>query len=75
MSTPRNGWMVGPLDARLAAMFNLDQCHALLVAERSRDVVTISEAISTVLVASPKLTLLDIEQVFREFRLAHLSDR
>ena len=47
-------------------MFNLDQCHALLVAERSRDVVPISEAMSTVLAASPKLTLLDIEQVFRE---------
>jgi hypothetical protein len=44
----------------------LDQVHALLIAERSRDVATITEAIEAVMAANPETTLLDVDQVFRD---------
>ena len=45
---------------------SLDQAHALLLAERTRDVGVIMTAISTVLAANAETNLLEIEQVFRE---------
>jgi hypothetical protein len=44
----------------------LDQAHALLIAERSRDATTITEAISAVLAANSETNLLEIEEVFRD---------
>ena len=44
----------------------LDQAHALLIAERSRDATTITEAISAVLATNPETNLLEIDQVFRD---------
>ena len=44
----------------------LDQAHALLIAERSRDVVTITEAIEAVMAMSPETNLLEVEEVFRD---------
>ena len=44
----------------------LDQAHALLIAERSRDATKITEAISAVLVANSETNLLEIEEVFRD---------
>ena len=44
----------------------LDQAHALLIAERSRDAATIAEAITAVLMMSPETNLLEIEEVFRD---------
>ena len=43
----------------------LDQAHALLIAERSRDATKITEAISAVLVANSETNLLEIEEVLR----------
>ena len=43
----------------------LDQAHALLIAERSRDVVTITEAIEAVM-AMRETNLLEVEEVFRD---------
>ena len=43
----------------------LDQAHALLIAERSRDVVTITEAIEAVM-AMRGTNLLEVEEVFRD---------
>ena len=44
----------------------LDQAQALLIAERSRDATTITEAISAVLAASSETNLLEVEEVFRD---------
>jgi hypothetical protein len=44
----------------------LDQAHALLIAERSRDVATITEAIEAVTAVNPDTNLLDIEEAFRD---------
>ena len=44
----------------------LDQAHALLIAERSRDATKITEAISAVLAANSETNLLEIEEVFRD---------
>ena len=44
----------------------LDQAHALLIAELSRDAATIAEAISAVLAMSPETSLLEVEEVFRD---------
>jgi len=44
----------------------LDQAHAFLIAERSRDATTITEAISAVLAANSETNLLEIEEVFRD---------
>jgi hypothetical protein len=44
----------------------LTQHHKLLMAERSRDVATITEAIEAVIAVSPETTLLEIDQVFRD---------
>ena len=43
----------------------LDQAHALLIAELSRDAATIAEAISAVLAMSLETNLLEVEEVFR----------
>ena len=40
----------------------LDQAHSLLIAERSRDATTITEAISAVLATNPETNLLEIDQ-------------
>jgi hypothetical protein len=45
---------------------SLDQQHALLIAERSRDVDVITSAVDCVLAANPDATPLDIEMAFRE---------
>ena len=44
----------------------LAQAHALLIAERSRDATTITEAISAVLATNPETNLFEIDQVFRD---------
>ena len=44
----------------------LDQAHALLIAERSREATKITEAISAVLAANSETNLLEIEEVFRD---------
>ena len=44
----------------------LDQAHALLIAELSRDAATIAEAISAVLAMSLETNLLEVEEVFRD---------
>ena len=44
----------------------LDQAHALLIAERSRDAATIIEAIEAVLAMSSETNLFEIDQVFRD---------
>ena len=44
----------------------LTQFHKLLMAERSRDVAAITEAIEAVMAANPETTLLEIDQVFRD---------
>ena len=44
----------------------LDQAHALLIAELSRDAGTIAEAISAVLAMSLETNLLEVEEVFRD---------
>ena len=45
---------------------SLDQQHALLIAERSRDVGVITAAVNDVLAENPHATLLDIEMAFRD---------
>lgn len=45
---------------------SLDQHHALLIAERSRDVAVISAIVADVLAANPDATPLDVELAFRE---------
>ena len=45
---------------------SLDQAHALLIAELSRDAATIAEAISAVLAMSLETNLLEVEEVFRD---------
>jgi len=45
---------------------SLDQQHALLIAERSRDVGVITAAVNDVLAENPHATLLDIETAFRD---------
>ena len=45
---------------------SLDQHHALLIAERSRDVDVITAIVAKVLAANPNATPLDIEMAFRE---------
>ena len=47
-------------------MLDLHQVHRLLVAERSRDVGVITEAVDAVLATSPEVSPLDIEMVFRD---------
>jgi hypothetical protein len=44
----------------------LDQAHALLIAELSRDAATIAEAISAVLAMSLETNLFEVEEVFRD---------
>ena len=56
-----------PTGAIFAVMpLALDQAHALLIAERSRDATKITEAISAVLAANSETNLLEIEEVFRD---------
>ena len=45
---------------------SLDQHHALLIAERSRDVDVITAIVAKVLAANPDATPLDVEIAFRE---------
>ena len=52
------GWLHMPL--------SLTQHHKLLIAERTRDIATITEAISAVLAANPDTNLLDVEEAFRD---------
>ena len=47
-------------------MLALAQVHSLLVAERSRDIDLITEAIAAVLVVSPETNLLEVDEVFRD---------
>ena len=47
-------------------MLDLAQVRTLLLAERSRDVAVISEAVDAVLATSPEVSPLDIEMVFRD---------
>ena len=48
------------------AMLDLAQVRTLLLAERSRDVGVITEAVDAVLATSPEVSPLDIEMVFRD---------
>ena len=48
------------------AMFDLIQVRTLLLAERSRDVAVITEAVDAVLATSPEEGPIDIEMVFRD---------
>jgi hypothetical protein len=50
----------------LSVALSLDQHHALLIAERSRDVDVITAIVAKVLAANPDATPLDIEMAFRE---------
>ena len=45
---------------------SLDQRHALLIAERSRDIDIITAAVTAVLATNRGATLLDVEMAFRE---------
>ena len=45
---------------------SLDQRHALVVADRTRDVDVITAAVAEVLAANRSATLLDVETTFRE---------
>lgn len=45
---------------------SLDQRHALVVADRTRDVDVITAAVAEVLAANRSATLLDVEATFRE---------
>ena len=47
-------------------MLDLAQVRTLLLAERSRDVAVITEAVDAVLATSPEVSPLDIEMVFRD---------
>ena len=47
-------------------MLDLAQVRTLLLAERSRDVGVITEAVDAVLATSPEVSPLDIEMVFRD---------
>jgi len=48
------------------AMLDLAQVRTLLLAERSRDVAVITEAVDAVLATSPEESPIDIEMVFRD---------
>ena len=52
--------------SRMSMALSLDQQHALLIAERSRDVGVIAAAVNDVLAENPHATLLDIETAFRD---------
>ena len=54
------------IGAIFAAMLDLAQVRTLLLAERSRDVAVITEAVDAVLATSPEVSPLDIEMVFRD---------
>ena len=45
---------------------SLNQCHFLLLAERSRDASVITAAVTDVLAANPETNLLEIEMAFRD---------
>jgi hypothetical protein len=47
-------------------MLDLAQVRTLLLAERSRDVAVITDAVDAVLATSPEVSPLDIEMVFRD---------
>jgi hypothetical protein len=47
-------------------MLALTQAHALLIAERSRDIGVITEAVTDVLATNPYANLRDVEMVFRD---------
>ena len=47
-------------------MLDLAQVRTLLIAERSRDVAVLTEAVDAVLATSPEVSPLDIEMVFRD---------
>jgi len=47
-------------------MLDLAQVRTLLLAERSRDVGVLTEAVDAVLATSPEVSPLDIEMVFRD---------
>ena len=47
-------------------MLALAQVHSLLVAEQSRDIDLITEAIAAVLAVSPETNLLEVDEVFRD---------
>ena len=47
-------------------MLDLAEVRTLFLAERSRDVAVISEAVDAVLVTNPEVSPLDIETVFRD---------
>ena len=54
------------IGAIFADMLDLAQVRTLLLAERSRDVAVITEAVDAVLATSPEVSPADIEMVFRD---------